>query len=393
MADLDRDVKGKLAELNQKRQAEKEALTNTLNAQVATPVLEDKVLSTGQPVVEPPKPEAVLPVPGDLPPAPKEEPKEEPPLTAPVVEEPQKAWDDTPVINEPPVESKFDAKKFGSALGLDVKDETELVQTVTEKLAKAKQLETEKDTILQGIPENLKEAIEVAKKGGDWQSLVGSAIDVGSLDSLEVFDREYERNNLHRFKKPDGTVDMDAFNAELDAIPEALARFQGDNIKQRISQVQQQKKLAILQAAERQQMVFNQKLSEAARDISKALPKESFGITFEPKHSEYLYNGISNGTLIKKHFGDVPVEALAKFDPTKLLKAVALAEYGDKIAKYQYGQGQVSAKKELLSKTQNVQITPASVPAAPEVTDGEKPKSSHEKLKEFRDRHIKQGSL
>jgi len=394
MADLDTNVKGKLAELNQKRQEERDRLQNVLNTQTPS-VPENTSQPSGQPVVETPQtPEAVLPVAGDPPPAPVEEKKEEPPLTAPVAEEPLKAWDETPVTaDQSPVESKFDVKKFGSALGIEVKDEAELVQTVTERLSKVKQLETEKETILQGVPEGLKDAIEVAKKGGDWQSLVGNTIDVSALDSLEVFDREYERTNLHRFKKPDGSVDMEAFNAELDAIPEALARFQGDAIKQRISQVQQAKKLAILQAAEQQQMAFRSKLSDAAKDIAKVLPKESFGITFEPKHSEFLYTGISNQTLIKKHLGDVPPEILVKFDPTKLVKAVALAEYGDKIAKFQYSQGQVAAKKELLNKVQNVSIPTGSLPAAPEQTEAEKPKTSVQKLKDFRDRHMQKGSL
>lgn len=393
MPDLDVNVKGQLAELNRKRQEERDRLQNVLNEQKAPEVQQNTSQTTGQPVVEPPKPEAVLPTPGDPPPAPVEEKKEEPPLTAPVAEEPLKAWDETPVAIDAPPESKFDFKKFGSALGLEVKDETELVQTVTERFAKVSQLETEKETILQGVPENLKEAIEVAKKGGDWQSLVSSSIDVNALNALEVFDREYERRNIHRFKKPDGSVDVEAFNAELDAIPEALARFEGDAIIQRIAQAQQAKKLAILQQAEHQQMAFRSKLSEAVKDVSKILPKESFGITFEPKHSEFLYAGISNNTLIKKHLGDIPPEIVAKIDPTKLIKAIALSEYGDKIAKFQYSQGQVAAKKELLSKVQNVSIPTGSLPAPPEQTEAEKPKTSVEKLKAHRDRYIKQGSL
>lgn len=394
MADLDQNVKGKLAELHQKREEAKNQLTNVLNEQTAPTIPNNTSSTPGQPVVEAPKPEAVLPVPGDPPPAPVEEKKEEPPLTAPVAEEPLKAWDETPVTaDQPPVESKFDVKKFGSALGLEVKDETELVQTVTERLAKVKQLETEKETILQGVPENLKEAIEVAKKGGDWQTLVGNAIDVSALDSIEVFEREYERRNASKYKLADGTIDYEKLDAALDAIPNELKEFQGDAIKQQIAQVQQTKKLQIIQAAERQQMEFKSKLSEATKEISKVLPKESFGITFEPKHSEFLYSGIANQSLVKKHLGDVPAELMARLDPTKLVKAIALAEYGDKIAKFQYSQGQVAAKKELLSKVQNVSIPTGSLPAAPEQTEAEKPKTSVQKLKEHRDRHIQKGSL
>jgi hypothetical protein len=151
--------------------------------------------------------------------------------------------------------------------------------------------------------------------------------------------------------------------------------------------------MQIIAQAEKQQAEFSKKLSEAATNISKTLPKESFGITFEPKHSEFLYNGIANQSLIKKHLGDIEPGALAKMDPNKLMKAIALAEYGDKIAKFQFSQGQVTAKKELLQKVQNPVVNTAGTPAAPEVTDSEKPKSSVQKLQEHRDRHMRQGSL
>lgn len=394
MSDLSLDVKAQLAKNAQERAAKNEALQKSLEAQAQPPA--PAITDTGTPatpLIEKPSTEAVLPVDGNPPVPVVELKKEEPPITPPVVEEPQKPWDADDTVVTPAVDSKFDAKKLGSALGLEVADESQLIQTVNERLTKAKQLEAEKDTILQGIPESLKEAIDVAKKGGDWRALTGNSVDVKSLDPLDVFDSDYAKRNGHRFKKEDGSIDLDKMHAAIDSIPEELRLFQGDAIKREIAAIQLQQKASILAQAERKQLEFSKKLSEATRDVAKLLPKETFGITLEARHGEHLYNGINNHSLIKKHLGDLSSEVIAGLDPSKLTKAIAVLEYGEKAAKFQYGQGEVAAKKALLNKVTNPQVNTTGLPAAPEVTDAERPKSTTEKLKDMRDRHIKAGSL
>lgn len=393
---LDHNAKEGLLKIARERAEREAALQKTLElqAQPTPPAITDTGAPT-VPLIEAPKPEAVLPVEGN-PAAPVVEPKKgEAPITpTEPVEEPLKPWDADDTVTAPAVvESKFDAKKLGSALGLEVNDETQLITTVNERLAKAKQLESEKDTILQGIPENLREAIEVAKKGGDWRALTGNTVDVKTLDPLDVFDSDYAKKNGHRFKREDGTIDLDKMNAAIDTIPEELRAFQGDAIKREITAVQLQQKASILAQAERKQLEFSSKLSEATRNVAQLLPKEKFGITLEAKHAEHLYAGINNHSLVKKHLGDLSADVVASLDPSKLTKIIALAEYGDKIAKFQYEQGGVAAKKALLQKVVNPQINTGGLPAAPETTDSERPKSSVEKLRMARDKHIQAGSL
>jgi len=393
---LDHNAKEGLLKIARERAERENALQKTLELQAQPPA--PAITDTGAPAVpliEAPKPEAVLPVEGN-PAATVVEPKKEEPITpTEPVEEPLKPWDADDTVTAPAVvESKFDAKKLGSALGLEVNDETQLITTVNERLAKAKQLESEKDTILQGIPENLREAIEVAKKGGDWRALTGNTVDVKNLDPLDVFDSDYAKKNSHRFMKEDGkTVDLDKMHAAIDTIPEELRAFQGDAIKREIAAVQLQQKASILAQAERKQLEFSTKLSEATRNVAQLLPKEKFGITLEAKHAEHLYAGINNHSLVKKHLGDLSADVVASLDPSKLTKIIALAEYGDKIAKFQYEQGGVAAKKALLQKVVNPQINTGGLPAAPETTDSERPKSSVEKLRMARDKHIQAGSL
>jgi len=284
---LDHNAKEGLLKIARERAERENALQKTLELQAQPPA--PAITDTGAPAVpliEAPKPEAVLPVEGN-PAATVVEPEKEEPITSTEpVEEPLKPWDADDTVTAPAVvESKFDAKKLGSALGLEVNDETQLITTVNERLAKAKQLESEKDTILQGIPESLKEAIEVAKKGGDWRSLTGNTVDVKTLDPLDVFDSDYAKKNGHRFKREDGTIDLDKMNAAIDTIPEELRAFQGDAIKREIAAVQLQQKASILAQAERKQLEFSTKLSEATRNVAQLLPKDKFGITLEAKHA------------------------------------------------------------------------------------------------------------
>src|SRR5689334_20178058 len=123
MPDLDHNISSELKKLAQERKEKQEALQQTLVAQTA-PVVDTNTSSSATPP-EPPKPEAVLPVEGNPPVAAPEEPKPEVPLTSTPVEEPTKPWDaDDSAAVTATVESKFDAKKLGSALGLEVNDET-----------------------------------------------------------------------------------------------------------------------------------------------------------------------------------------------------------------------------------------------------------------------------
>lgn len=391
---LDQNTKNELLKVAQERKEREKQLQATLTQQTAPVVpAPENTTSQSAPVVTPPVVEAVLPTEGGTPVPDKEKPKEEPTIIPPQVEEPVKAWDADDTVTEPVKSESFDYKKFSSALGLDVKDETELIQKTTESFTKLKQLEADKNSVLEGVPESLKTAIDIAKKGGDWKSATGNDIDVSTLDPLDLFDNDYERRFGFKYKGPDGVLDRKKMEDDIDALPEVMRSMQGEAIRQNIANMQAQKRMNLLAEAEKKQLEFTRNLADATRNVAKLLPKETFGITLEAKHSDYLFQGISNQSLVKKHLGDLPVEVLNKIEPSKLTKAIALLEYGDKIAKYQYSQGQVAAKKEVLSKTQNVQLNTGGLPAAPELTDAEKPKTAYQKLEDMKKRHMTQGSL
>lgn len=303
-------------------------------------------------------------------------------------------WDDD--IPEQPsaltTEEKIDIKKISSALSLEANSESEFVKSVSERLERLKTLESTSN--FEGVPDVLKQAIEVAKKGGDWLSFAGiSTVDAATLQPVNVFEEEYERTQAYRFKNADGSIDYEKLDAEMDAIPVGVKAMQGEAIKAQMVHRQRQRQAQIVAEAAARSEKFQKSLAESTNQLAKLLPTDQFGIVIEPKHSSFLYEGISKGSLIKKHLGDIDPSILSKFDTNKLAKTLAIAEWGNRISEYRYKQGEVAGKKALLQDTQNVQIqTPSSLPS-PEAPKEEVKPSSTQLLKDMNEANKPKNSL
>lgn len=291
-----------------------------------------------------------------------------------------------------PADNKsVDFKKLGSAFDLEASTQEEFISKVNEKFSKLKEAQ---ETTFTGVPDDLKQAIEIAKKGGDWKSYTSSlAVDVEKLDPLALFDREFERVEAQRFKNPDGSIDYEKLDEELNSIPDGIKRMQGNAIKQQISTQQKARQATVMAAVAQAQDRFQKNLGDAVKELPSMLPKEAYGVTFEPKHSSYLYEGISNGSLVKKHLGNIDPATLSKMDGKKLTQTIALAEWAEKISDFRFKQGKVSGKKEILSSTQNAQITASTTVPTPTRSDDDKPLTSAEKLAAYRKSKMGTNSL
>lgn len=311
-----------------------------------------------------------------------EEPKAE--VVTPAEELKPTSWDDeeTPVIEK--VETtKFDFKKIGSALDLkDVDSEDQIVTKVSELKTKLKELE---ENPLKAVSEEFREVLEVAKNGEDWRSfLAEQLVDYTKIDALKLFEDEFLADAV---KNPvyftEGKFDMQKAEDALDALPNPYKSNEGKKIQQFYTQQQQLKKQQIVAQAEAKRTKAVETLSKASADLNKILPVEDFGIKFEPKHSAQIYEGITNSNLTNKHFG-TSFENLVKdgADMSKVTRTIALAEYGEKMLKYKSQAAKVEAKKEILDKTQNVQLKPSTTVASPE----QKEKTAVELTKEYFER-------
>jgi hypothetical protein len=374
MSDLDVNQKAKLLALKQERDAQKPAETQVeqiINSGAIPDAKKEEVVTEAVP-----EPTLIV-----------DKQKEEASTTNPqeqTSEEVEFKWDSE--LEQPAAQpsSGVDLRKLGSALSLEATNEEEFVKTVGEKLSKLKELEEQSSKVFEGIPSYLKEAIDIAKKGGDVETFIGnSLLDPNRYDPIDLFETEYERVNAHRFKKPDGTIDYEALDAEMDNIPDGYKSMQGMTIKQQLIAQQQQRKQAIVAESLKAQERFTKELTEAAKELPQFFPKEEWGVNVEPKHAASVVDGIMNGKLVKKHLGDIDQATLSKLDAKKLTKLIFLAEAGKNIVEFSRKQGIVAGKRELLDKTQNPQVIAPSISAAPDISDDKKSLTAVDKLKKI----------
>src|SRR5690606_11726880 len=142
------------------------------------------------------------------------EPQQEEPKQEEAPEEPEASWDDEPV--ETKVEEDY--SWVSDLIGEEIKTKEEAKAKVTELKTKLKKLS---DKPLEGLPDELKEVIEVAKTG-DWKDYLASQlIDYDKLNPLEEFERDFfkrAQNNPKYFT--DGQFDPQKVHDAIDAIPD-----------------------------------------------------------------------------------------------------------------------------------------------------------------------------
>lgn len=303
-----------------------------------------------KPTEEPVKPEAEA--------APKEP---ETVVTEPVKQELElPSWDaeETP-ITQTAESGKIDFNKLGSALELgEIKDESDFVARVSEIKNKLKQLE---DAPLSGIPDEFKEVLKVTKAGEDWKKyLAENIVDYGKANPLKLYEDQFfeQAVKLQKFRNPDGTINQEAILDALDAIPEVSRLIEGGRIQQTLIATQQSRKNQLVQQAQERLGKADKDLANSAKALNELLPFESYGIKFEPKHSNQIYEGVVNSKLTKKHLG-ISYEDLVRSgaDMKQIARTIATAEFVEPMLKFKSKNSEVQAKKDLLNKVQNVQLT------------------------------------
>lgn len=352
------------------RKREQEAEKPT---EVEKPVSVEGNKEVPKPTEEPVKPAAEA---AQKEPEKKEEPKEVPPTS----------WDtgETTVV-KPESSIQFDFNKLGSALELgEVKDEKDLITKVSEIRTKLKQTQ---DAPLQGVPDELRELVEITKKTGDWKTyLAESIVDYTKVSPNKLYEEQAftELSKMARFRNADGSPKEQEILDEIATIPEVTRTVEGSRIQRYLIDQQNQRKAVIVNQASQRLLEKEKDLVSATKDLNQLLPFESYGIKFEQKHSNAIFEGVANSKLTKKHLG-VSYEDLVRSgaDMKAVAKTIASAEYGEQMLKFKSDASLVKAKKEILAKVENAQLTTPPVPAAPET----KEKSAWER---YRDQIINQ---
>lgn len=300
----------------------------------------------------------------------------------PEKEEVQASWDDTPEEEVSTPSSQIDYSELGSALELgEIKTKEDFITKASELKSKLKLLE---DKPLEGIPEELREVIEVAKTG-DWKEhLASQLIDFSKLDPIEEFERDFitrAQNNPKYFT--DGKFDPQKVEEALETMPEAVRETYGNQLLSAKVDQQRRQREAITAKAQAKRQEAEKTLATATKNLGEILPLETYGIKFEPKHSSEIYNGIVNSKLTKKHMG-MSYEDLVRTgaDMKAVTRTITLAEKGEKMIAHKASQSKVAAQKDILKKTTNVQLNTPGTNISPEDPE-QKVKSPVDKMKEF----------
>lgn len=243
----------------------------------------------------------------------------------------------------------IDTASIAKQLGWeDVKDSKSFVDKYKQEIEKAK-----KDAF-EGLPDNLKEAVEFAKEGGDFMAI----LDATSVNYDEVSSKDLVRANAEKyFKNEDGSIDDEALEEWLDTKSNAEVLMMGDQIRNQLKADRDVKVAQIKQRSAEEKAKSNRLLKEEIEKIDTIA-----GVKLRQSDKESLYNDTVSGMAMEELFyenGKLSQSKLAQnlFKVRKFDKAIALAKATSKN----------EGKREVISKATNSTVKKTGQAPKPEI--------------------------
>lgn len=305
-----------------------------------------------EPIVAPPTP-VTPPTPEPVVPA------QAAPATPPVVKAPDvdvdavvDNWDAStqPAGVAPPASTSvpaLDLSEFAQVVGSDVKSKEDVLKFIKETKERLEELSGEKTK----LPKELVEAIEIAKKQGNYlEYLKVSSIDWSKQDPVEVFE-EYVVNQM---KDLQGNVDFDKVDAYLDKIDEFEKELKGKELINSYINGQRQMQASIEAKAAEDAKRKEQGLRQALSTIDNIS-----GFKISPSHKEELYSWYTSGKMLQDLFYDQS----GNLDFNKVVTTAFLNKYWDKIDGFRKQQIKNAAKRELVEELTNPSLNSSTTPA------------------------------
>ncbi len=261
-------------------------------------------------------------------------------------------WDETPATTTKAdvVIPEFDFSELGKSIGF------EEVKTKDEFVSKVKELKA-----LEGVPDNFKQALEIAKKGGDWQSFLGvSQVDYASVDSVDLFKNELYRTikglpeNAQKTKEE---LELQ-YNEALGNYAPIQQRLEGDKMKKGYLDWQRQETARIQHEAAQKKQVADQRIKETIDKI-----EDINGFKLKSTHKAKMYDYITSGQLQKDLFSQegYNYEALAEIAFTR--------NFGKKANEFLWNKAKTAGTKEVITELTNPQITKPAEKVQPETKE------------------------
>ncbi len=230
-------------------------------------------------------------------------------------------WDPLTVSDKVDDKPKYDFKSLGKALDLeDIDSEDKLISHYKTVVSKNKELE-KISADFTSAPEPLREALEVAKAGGDYLEYLGiSTVDYDSIDDRSLY--EESLINLGLFVDKAGNIDEDGLAEYIDSLPEKTIGVEAAKVRAQAKQQQAIQKQAIVQKAEAQRQATVKALRDALNSMESVGP-----FKLSESHRKAMFDDMSSGQIMKVLFYD----SNGKFDYQKAARIYFKEKYEQRI--------------------------------------------------------------
>jgi len=273
--------------------------------------------------------------------------------------------EDEPVAPKAEEPKSFDFKSYVKDLGFeDVKDEEEFKTRVKELKSKPSELE--------GIPDNLKKAIELSKKGGDFLSYLKiSQVDYSSIAPEAIYEH-YVKSKL----SPEDAADKLANISVVDK------KLEGLKLREQYIAHQKAQEAELERAAMTAQREIAERKAKADQKLKQVLDNvnEIAGLKLKPGQKQDIFEAITTGRMQKELFYD---QKTGEYDFNSMIETYFVKKNLPKIISKIEQVTKSKTTKSIIKDIQNVQIDkPTEKPAV----EQDKRPALHQYIDELNDR-------
>lgn len=313
-------------------QTANDILTNF--AKQNSPQQEQTTVVNSSPAAEPPVTPQVIDT------APVAQPAAETPAT-PVEQAPVNLddWDDSKPSEPKPVE----VDPFFKEVGIEAQNWEEAKTKLKERLKEE-------------YPDNLKKAIEVFKKGGDYLEVLKiNSVDYSKIDPIQIYESHIHSN----------AVNPEEAKAYLDGKSEVEKRIEGKRLQQQYINYQKQQESDLMQKleAEATRKVEAKKLADERLKSTLDKVEKIAGLTVKPHHKAEIFDAITTGRMQRELFFD---QKSGDYDYNSMVETYFLKKNLPKIMDHLKKVTETTTKRTLLQEITNAEITKPSEKPKPE---------------------------
>lgn len=242
------------------------------------------------------------------------------------------ADDDIEVVEEP------DYVKLSQDLGFEgIKNKAQLIEKYKKDVDQAK------EDALEGLPDNLKEAVLFAKEGGDFMEI----LNISSIDYDKVSNRELLEAKYHKyFVDEDGKFDKDSFEEWIDSEGKAKSNMLADQIRSEQKASQRSKLASVREKAIREKEKLNSELKTELDRIDSI-----GGVKLSQSQKDSMYRDTVSGIAMEELFYDN-----GKISNKKLAQNLFKVRMFDKAIQIAKTSSKNEGKRSVISRATNASV-------------------------------------